>query len=94
MIFPERNIGKIVTSVSTLEPTPDLDVFLVEQLTKDINILTKRLSDNVDDLLSLSEEDRESLERAFYIANIKLEACKTGTCSRELYHYGSSQCQL
>ena len=62
--FLEKNIDKIVISVGTLEPTPDLDVFLVEQLTKDVNILTKRLSDIVDDRLSLSEEDSASLERA------------------------------
>ena len=60
----ERNIDKIVTSVRTLEPTPDLDGFLIEQLIKDANIFTKRLSGIVDDLLALSEEDSESLERA------------------------------
>ena len=62
--FLERNIDNIATSVRTLEPTPDLDVFLMEQLTKDVNILTKRLSDIVDDLLSPSVEDSESLEQA------------------------------
>ena len=43
---------------------PDLDVCLVEQLTKDVNIFSKRLSDIIDDLLFFSEEDSESLEQA------------------------------
>ena len=37
---------------------------MVEKLNKDVNILTKRLSDIVDDHLSFSVEDSESLERA------------------------------
>ena len=61
--FLERNIDKTATSVRRLKPKPDLDDFLVEQLTKDVNVLTNRLSDIVDDLLSLSEEDSESLDR-------------------------------
>ena len=35
----------------------------MDKLTKDVNILTKRLSDIVDDLLSFSVEDSELLER-------------------------------
>ena len=60
----ERNIDRMATTVRTLEPTADLDVLLVEQLTKDETVLSKRPSDIVDDILSLSEDDAESLERA------------------------------
>ena len=47
------SMDKAIAKVRTLEPTPDLDVCLVEKLKKDVDALTKRLSDIVEDVLSL-----------------------------------------
>ena len=45
-------------------PTPDLDVCLVKKLKMDIDILMKRLSNIVEDILSLPEDDTASLKEA------------------------------
>ena len=43
---------------------PDLDVCLVEKIEKDVDTLTKRLSDIMEDILSLTEDDTISLNEA------------------------------
>ena len=88
--FMERNIDKMVTTVRTFEPMPDLDVFLVEQLTKDVTALSKRLSDIVADLLPLSEDDAieraSTLEGSLRTLSLKLiklaHACESSTTAR------------
>ena len=55
-------IEKAYGTVRKLEPTPDLDVCLVEKMKGDIDGLTKKLSDIVEDILSLPEDDPTSLD--------------------------------
>ena len=58
------SIDKAYGTVRSLEPTPDLDVCLVEKMKGDIDGLTKKLSDIVEDILSLPEDDDTSLNEA------------------------------
>ena len=52
-----------------LEPTPDLDTCLVEKIRKDVDILTKKRSNIVEDILSLPEDDTASLNEATSMEN-------------------------
>ena len=51
-------------TVRSFEPTPDLDVCLVEKLKKDIHVLTKRLFNIAENRLSLPEDGTASLKEA------------------------------
>ena len=48
--YLKGGIDKAYGTIRLLESAPDLDVCLVEKLKKDVNVLTKRLSDIVEDI--------------------------------------------
>ena len=62
--YLKAGIDKAFGMVRFLEPMPDLDVCLVEKSKKDIDVWMKRLSNIVEDILSLPEDDTASLNEA------------------------------
>ena len=59
--YMKTSLDKAKRTIRLLEPTPALDIFLVEKMKKDVNILTKKLFNIVEDILSLPENDTASL---------------------------------
>ena len=68
--YLKTGIDKAYDSVRLLEPTPDLDLCLVEKLNKDIDALMKRLSDIVEDVLSLPADDITSFNEAASLQDV------------------------
>ena len=62
--YLKTSLGKAKGTIRLLEPMPALDNCLVEKMKKDIDMLTKKLSDIVEDILSLPEDDPASLNEA------------------------------
>ena len=60
----KSGIDKAYSTARLLEPTPELDVCLAEKFKKVVDVLTKRLPDKVEDILSLLENDTTSLNEA------------------------------
>ena len=68
--YLKTGIDKAYGWVWLLEPTPDLDLCLVEKLNKDIDSLMKRLSDIVEDVLSLPADDTTSFNEAASLQDV------------------------
>ena len=62
--YLKASLDKAKATIRLLEPTPALDICLVEKMKKDVDMLTKKLSDIVEDILSLPEDDTASLNEA------------------------------
>ena len=58
------SLDKAKATIRLLEPTPALDICLVEKMRSDIDMLTKKLSDIMEDILSLPEDNTASLNEA------------------------------
>ena len=55
---------KAKATIRLLEPTSALDICFVEKMKMDVDLLTRKLSDIVEDILSLPEDDTASLNEA------------------------------
>ena len=62
--YLKTSLDKAKATISLFEPTPALDICLVEKMKKDVDMLMKKLCDTVEDILSLSEDDTASLNEA------------------------------
>ena len=62
--YLKTSLDKANATIRLLEPTPALDICLVEKVKKDVDMLTNKLSDIVEDILSLPEDDTTSLNEA------------------------------
>ena len=64
--YLKASLDKANATIRLLEPTPALDICLVEKMKKDVDMLTKKLSNIVEDIhvLSLPEGDTASLNEA------------------------------
>ena len=62
--YLKTSLDKANATIRLLEPTPALDICLVEKVKKDVDMLTNKLSDIVEDILSLPEDDTASLNEA------------------------------
>ena len=63
-LYLRASLDKVKGKIRLLEPTPSLDICLVEKMKKDVDTLTKKLSDIVEDILSFPENDTASLNEA------------------------------
>ena len=71
--YLKTSLDKAKATIRLLEPTPALDICLVEKMKKDVNdMLTNKLSDIVENILSLPENDTASLNEATSISRMKL----------------------
>ena len=52
--YLKTSLDKAKATIRLLEPTPSLDICLVEKMRGDVDMLTKKLSDIVEDILSLT----------------------------------------
>ena len=55
--YLKTSLDKTKGMIRLLEPMPAMDICLVEKMKKDLGILIKKLSDIVEDILSLPEDD-------------------------------------
>ena len=62
--YLKTSLDKAKAMIRLLEPTPALDICLVEKMKKDVDMFTNKLSDIVEDILSLPENDTASLNEA------------------------------
>ena len=62
--YLKTSLDKANATIRLLEPTPALDICLVEKVKKDVDMLTNKLSDIVEDILSLPQDDTASLNEA------------------------------
>ena len=62
--YLKTSLHKAKATIRLLEATPAQDICLVEKTKKDVDMLTKKLSDIVEDILSLPEDDTASLNEA------------------------------
>ena len=62
--YLERSIDEVVEAVRPLMLTPELDVCFVKKLSQDMDTLSKRLVDVIDDILSLTTDDVDLMNMA------------------------------
>ena len=62
--YLKTSLEKAKATIRLLEPMPALDICLVEKMKMDVDMLTRKLSDIVEDILSLPEDDTSSLNEA------------------------------
>ena len=62
--YLKTSLDTAKATIRLLDPTSSLDICLVEIMKKDVDMLTKKLSDIVEDILSLPEDDTASLNEA------------------------------
>ena len=61
--YLKTSLDKTKGRIMLLEPMPALDICLIRKMKKDVYILTKKLSDIVEDIFSLPEDDTALLNK-------------------------------
>ena len=62
--YLKNSLGKAKATIRLLEPTPALDICLLEKMKKDVDMLTRKFSDIVEDIRSLPDNDTVPLNEA------------------------------